>query len=86
MNMLPRSRNLALIASILGLLAVLYGLFYNASHFLDPYASPSLASLVVVGYLLLVLAPLFVRKVKYSIALIALAVIFFGWVFISQSF
>ncbi|HVQ44140.1 MAG TPA: hypothetical protein VMT30_04215 [Candidatus Saccharimonadia bacterium] len=79
MHYLPYSRPLSLIVGFIGAITFIFGLYYNASNFLNFDASPSLASLLLAGYALLAIAPLFVRAYKITITLLTLAAITGVW-------
>jgi hypothetical protein len=62
------------------LLAFFFGAYYNFANVLRTDALGSVAVLFPFGYLLLVLAPLFMRAYKTSIVLLGLGVAFIGWI------
>jgi len=73
---------------VLGIAIVLYGLAFNVSHidnYLDAKHSFFESYAVPLGYLLIVIAPLFVRKYIWSLVLLGIAAIFVAWVYISQA-
>jgi hypothetical protein len=83
MNKIPYNKKLALLLAITGLAVFTYGLYYNLSNIFNTNASFTLASLTLVGYVILLIAPIFVRAYYITWILLALAATYLLWVFVA---
>ncbi len=72
---------------LLGIIIMGYGISFNISH-IDNYNDESHSffdtNAVIIGYFLLIIAPLFIRKYIWSLVLLSLAIAFIAWIYISR--
>lgn|GEM_PF-3165079 len=73
-----------LIATFVGLLGAslfIFGVMYTAMHYLDPHATINVDFFLVPGVLLLVSAPIILKKLIWSVIFTTIGLLFFLWVY-----
>jgi hypothetical protein len=83
----PRHKYYALGLTILGIALMLFGFSYNIYHLddaLDGHTNPILQNASIIGVVLLIIAPIILRRYIWAGALVALAVIFEAWIYFAS--